>query len=131
MLREHGFLFECLRCRRIILVLAGAPALWFKHVDDVLPAHEVDETAVQRGAEFALFMFNVQRDNVFTSLTAVYHQQLHKIGLALTGIAEDEDICGCLVLVALVEVREDVAAVSVLADVEAVRVGFTGIIIYV
>ena len=76
-------------------------------------------------------MLNIQRDNVFPSLAAVDHQKLHKIRLALTGIAEDEDICGCLVLVALVEVREDVAAVSVLADVEAVRVGFTGIIIYV
>ena len=76
-------------------------------------------------------MLNVQRDDILARLTAVDHQELHKIRLALTGIAEDEDICGCLVLVALVEVREDVAAVSVLADVEAVGIGLTGVIIYV
>ena len=70
-------------------------------------------------------MLNIQRDNVFPSLTAVDHQELHKIGLALAGVAEDEDIGRGLVLVALVEVREDVAAVSVLADVEAMRIGFT------
>ena len=78
-----------------------------------------------------MLVLNVQRDNVFTSLTAVDHQELHKIGLALTGIAEYENIRRGLVLIALVEVREDVAAVSVLADVEAVRVGFTRVIIYV
>ena len=76
-------------------------------------------------------MLNVQRDDILASLTAVDHQELHKIRLALTGVAEYENICRGLVLIALVEVREDVAAVSVLADVEAVRVGFTRVIIYV
>ena len=78
--------------------------------DDVLPAHEVNEAAVKRGAEFALLMLNVQRDNVFPSLAAVDHEKFHKIGLALTGVAEDEYICRCLVLITLVEVREDVAS---------------------
>ena len=83
-LRENGFLFECLRRRGIVLVLAGAPALRFEHIDDVLPAHEVDEAAVKRGAKLALLMLNVQRDNVFPSLAAVDHEELHKIGLSLT-----------------------------------------------
>ena len=76
-------------------------------------------------------MLNVQRDDILARLTAVDHQELHKIGLALTGVAEYENICRGLVLIALVEVREDVAAVSVLADVEAVGIRLTGIIIYV
>ncbi len=76
-------------------------------------------------------MLNVQRDNVFARLAAIDHEELHKIGLALTGVAEDEDICRGLILVALVEVGEDVAAVSVLADVKAVGIRLTGIIIYV
>ena len=76
-------------------------------------------------------MLNIQRDNVLARLAAVDHQELHKIGLSLTGVAEDENIGRGLILIALVEVREDVAAVSVLADVEAVGVSLTGIIIYV
>ena len=97
----------------------------YKRQDDVLPAHEVNEAAVKRGAEFALFMLNVQRDDILASLTAVDHQELHKIRLALAGVAEDKNIRRSLVLIALVKVCEDVAAVSVLADVEAMRIGFT------
>ena len=70
-------------------------------------------------------MLNVQRDDILASLTAVDHQELHKIRLALAGVAEDKNIRRSLVLIALVKVCEDVAAVSVLADVEAMRIGFT------
>ena len=86
-LGQHGFLLERLRRRRIVLILAGAPALRLKHIDDVLPAHEVNEAAVKRGTQFTLLVLNIQRDNVFPSLTAVDHQELHKIGLALAGVA--------------------------------------------
>ena len=124
MLGQHGFLFERLRRRRIIFILAGAPALRLKHIDDVLPAHEVNEAAFESRTEFPLFVLYVKRDNVFPSLTAVDHEELHKIGFSLTGVAEDKNIRRSLVLVALVEVCEDVAAVSVLPDVEAMRIGF-------
>ena len=131
MLRQYSFLPERLRCRRIILILAGAPALRLKHIDDVLPTHEVDEAAVERGAEFSLLVLNIKGDNIFPRLAAVDHEELHKVRLALTRVAEDEDIRRGLILIALVKVREDVAAVSVLADVEAVGIRLTGIIVYV
>ena len=86
-------------------------------------------TCIESRTEFTLLVLNIERDYVFPRLAAVDHQQLHKVGLALAGVAEDEDIRRGLVLVALVEVREDVAAVSVLADVETMSVSFTGIII--
>jgi hypothetical protein len=54
--------------------------------------------------------------------------ELHKIALALAGVAENEDVGGGLVLVALVEVHEDVAAVLVPPDVEALCVRFAGIV---
>ena len=46
----------------------------------------------------------------------------------MAGVAENEDVGGGLVLIALVEVHEDVAAVLVPPDIEALCVRFAGIV---
>ena len=73
-------------------------------------------------------MLGIQRDTGFAGLQQVQDEQLHEVGFALTGIAEDKDIGGGLVLVALVEVHEDVAAILVPSDMEALCVRFTAVI---
>ena len=64
-------------------------------------------------------MFGVQADDGFAGLQQIQDQQLHQVGLALAGVAQDQDVGGGLVLVPLVEVHQNVAAVFVFADVEA------------
>ena len=55
-------------------------------------------------------------------------QQLNEVALALTAVAQDQDVGGGLVALAPVEVHHDVAAKLVLADIEAVGIGLAGII---
>ena len=73
-------------------------------------------------------MLGIQRDNGFAGLQQIEDQKLHQIGLALTGVAEYEDIGGGLVLVALVEVDKDIATILVFPNVEAFGIRFTAVI---
>ena len=73
-------------------------------------------------------MLGIQRDNGFAGLQQVQDEQLHEVGFSLTGVAEDKDIGGGLILVTLVEVHEDVAAILVPSDIEALCVRFTAVI---
>ena len=61
-------------------------------------------------------------------LQQVQDQQLHEVGFALTGVAQDQDVGGGLILVPLVEVHQNVAAVFVFANVEALGVQFAGVV---
>ena len=73
-------------------------------------------------------MLHVQRDDRFSRFQEVEQKQLHKIRFSLTGVAENENIGRGLVLVALVEVYYDVAAVFVLANVKAFSVCLAGVV---
>ena len=103
-------------------VSAVIPALGFQHIDDILPGHQVCKAAAHRLAHLLLFMFGVQTDDGLAGLQQIQDQQLHQVGLALAGVAQDQDVGGSLVLVPLVEVHQNVAAVFVFADVEALGV---------
>ena len=73
-------------------------------------------------------MLGIQRDNGFARFQQVEDQELHQIGFALAGVAENEDIGRGLVLIALIEVHEDVAAVLVPPNIEALCVRFTAVV---
>ena len=73
-------------------------------------------------------MLGIQCDNGLSGLQQIEDQELHQIGFALAGVAENEDVGGGLVLIALVEVHEDVAAVLVPSNIEALCVRFTAVV---
>ena len=104
------------------------PALGFQHIDDVLSGHEVSKTAAHRLAHFLLFVFSIQRNDGLAGLQQVQNEQLHEIGLALTGVAKDQDVGRGLVLIPLVEIHQNVAAVFVFADVEALGIQLAGVV---
>ena len=73
-------------------------------------------------------MLHIQRNDQFSCFQKVEQKQFHEVALALTGVAEDENVGRCLIFVALVEVHHNVAAIFVLSDVKAFSVRFTGIV---
>ena len=128
MLRQQGAFSEGFRCGLIFEVTAVIPTLRLQHIDDVLTGHKVGKAAAHGLAHFLLLMLGIQRDNGFARLQQIEDEELHQIAFPLTGVAEDKDIGGGLVLVALIEVHEDVAAILVPSDIEALCVRFTAVI---
>ena len=116
--------------RRIvgIGVSAVVPALGFQDIDEVVSGHEVGKTTTHRLAHLLLLMFGIQGDDRFARLQQIEDEQLHEIGLALAGVAQDQDVGGGFVFVSLIEVHQNVAAVFVFADVEALGVQLAGVV---
>ena len=127
-LRQQGAFAKGLRRVGGIGVAAVIPALGFQHIDDVLPGHQVCKAAAHRLAHFLLFVFSIQRNDGLAGLQQVQNEQLHEIGLALTGVAKDQDVGRGLVLIPLVEIHQNVAAVFVFADVEALGIQLAGVV---
>ena len=73
-------------------------------------------------------MLHIQRNDRFPSFQKVEQKQLHKIALALTAVAENENVGGGLIVIPLIKIYEDIGPVLVLADVESVRIGLARII---
>ena len=73
-------------------------------------------------------MLGIQCDNGFPGLQQIEDEELHQIAFPLAGVTENEDVGRGLILVTLIEVHEDVAAVLVPPDIEALCVRFAGII---
>ena len=128
MLRQQGAFSEGFRRGCIVRVAAVIPAFRLQHIDDVLTGHKVGKAAADSLAHFLLLMLGIQRDNGFAGLQQIEDEELHQIAFALTGIAEYKDIGGGLILITLVEVHEDVAAILVPSDIEAPCVRFTAVI---
>ena len=127
-LGQQGAFAKGLRRVGGIGIAAVIPALGFQHIDDVLSGHEVGEAAAHRLAHLLLFVFGVQGNDGLAGLQQVQDKQLHEVGFALTGVAQDQDVGGGLILVPLVEVHQNVAAVFVFANVEALGVQFAGVV---
>ena len=70
--------------------------------------------------------FGIEADDPLARFTEIGEDELEKITLALTGVAEDEDVgCG-LIFGSAVEVHEDVRAVLISADIQTVGIGLAG-----
>ena len=94
----------------------------------MVAGEKVDIAAAEGCAELLILRFRIQTNNRLAGLPNVREQQLEQIAFALTRVAENEDIGAGLVFVALIEVYYDVAAVFVLADVEAFSVSFARVV---
>ena len=125
--RQQCGLAEGLR-RRLIRLRVLIPAPHLQYIDALLTGHQVDKAAVQITAQLLQLMLRVQRDHGLTSLQQVADEQLHEITFALSAVSEDKDIGGGLIAVAAVKIHHDIAAVFVLADVEAVGICFAGVV---
>ena len=88
-LGQQGAFAKGLRRISGIGVAAIIPALGFQHIDDVLSGHKVCKAAAHRFAHFLLFVFGIQRDDGLAGLQQVQDEQLHEVGFALTGVAQD------------------------------------------
>ena len=128
MLRQPCGLPECFRRVHIVRISVGVPPARLQEIDFVCAFDDVRKAPTERLAQLPLLMLHIQRNDRFPSFQKVEQKQLHKIALALTGVAENENIGAGLVFVALVEVHHDVAAVFVLADVKALTVCFTTVV---
>ena len=127
-LAQPGVLPEGGGSFRIVLSI-HVPHLGFQGVDTVLACHEVNKAAAQIGAQVPHLMLRVQADHRFTGLQHIADQQLQQEALALAGVAKDEHTGVGLVLRTAVQVYDDIAAVLVLADVKALRVRLSGVVV--
>ena len=73
-------------------------------------------------------MLHIQCDNGFPRFQQIENEEFHQVRFTLTRVSKNEDIGRSLILITLVEVHEDVAAVLVPPDIEALCVRFAGIV---
>ena len=128
MLRQPGRLPEGFRRVHVVWVRVGVPAAGFQQIDLIRSLDDVRKAPTERLAQLPLLMLHIQRNDRFACFQEVEQKQFHEVALALTGVAENENIGRGLVLVALVEIDNNVAAVFVFPDVKAFSVRFTGIV---
>ena len=112
----------------VIYLRPFIPALRLQRIDTILTGHQVGEASTNSFTHIPLFMFNVQRDNRFSCLQKVQDQQFHEIGLALTGVAQYQDVGRGFILISLVEIHHDVGPVLILTDVETIGICFAAVV---
>lgn len=61
--------------------------------------------------------FGIETDYTLARFTDIGENEFQKITLALTAVAEDEDIACSLVLSSAVEIHKDIRAVFISADI--------------
>ena len=128
MLRQPGGLPERFGRVHIIWVCIGVPAAGFQQIDFICSLDDVRKAAAERLTQLPLLVLHIQCNDRFPSFQKVEQKQLHKIALALTGVAENQHVGRGFIFVALVEIDNNVAAVLVFPDVKAFSVRFTGIV---
>ena len=128
MLRQSGGLPERFGRVHIIWVCIGVPAARLQQIDFICSLDNVRKAAAERLTQLPLLMLHIQRNDRFPSFQKVEQKQFHEVAFSLTGITENQNIGAGFVLVALVEIDNNVAAVFVLADVKAFSVRFTGVV---
>ena len=122
-LGQPRHLLERFRRGGVDIFDAVRPRFRLQGVDRVLAAHEVDIAAAQSITEFLILGLRVQADDRLARLSDVGQDQLEQIALALTAVAEDQDVACGLILGAAVEVHEDIRAVLVPSDIQSLGIG--------
>ena len=77
-------------------------------------------------AERFVLRLRIEAKHRLAGFAEIGQNELEQIAFALTGIAEDENVAGRLVLRAAVKVHEDVRPELVPAEVQPLRVGLAG-----
>ena len=104
------------------------PPLRLQHVQQIFPFHQVDIAPAKVFRQVYVLAFHIQADDVHAAFPRVAEQQLHEVALALAAVAEYEDVGIGLVRRFPPEVDEQVRAVLVVSDVEALQVGLPAVI---
>ena len=73
-------------------------------------------------------MLRVQADGGLAAFQNVAQQELEQVALALAAVAQDEDVGRSLVIGAALQIHNDVRAIPVPANVEAVGVRLAGVV---
>ena len=128
MLRQPGGLPERFRCIHIVWVRIGVPAARLQQIDFICSLDNVRKAPTERLTQLPLLVLHIQCDDRFSYFQKVEQKQFHEVAFSLTGVAENQHVGRGLVLVALVEVYYDVAAVFVLADIKAFSVCLAGVV---
>ncbi len=119
---------EGLRGIRILRPVPLIPYLRLQGIDDIAPSHQVNEAPLQVVGQILILHLRVQADDVHARLPQVAQDQLQQIGLALAGVAKDQDGTVGLVLRPLVEVHQDIAAELVTAHIEAMGIRLSAVV---
>ena len=125
MLTDPSASAEGFRGIRVFHRLAG-PDLWFQNIDHVLPVQKVQTAAAVMNRQLPILTLRVHDQHPFPGLPEIGQQQLHQVGLALAGVAQDQDIAVGFVIPPTVQVYQNVGAVLVPPDIEALGIGLTG-----
>ena len=108
MLTEPCDLFEGFGCSSVDILNTVCPCLGFEGIDGVFAGHKVDIAAAEGIAQILVLRFGIEADDSFARLTNVGENEFQKITLALTGIAENEDIACGLVLGTAVKIDQNI-----------------------
>ena len=127
-LRQQSVFPKGFRRGFIFGVTAVIPAFRLQHIDDVLTGHKVGKAATHSLAHLSLLVLHIQCDYGFPRFQQIENEEFHQIAFPLTGISEDEDVGGGLVLITLVKVYKDITSIFVLADVETFGIRLAGIV---
>ena len=73
-------------------------------------------------------MLCIQADSGFAALQNIAQQELEEVALALAAVAQNQDVGRGLVISAAVQIHDDVGAVPVPANVEAVGIRLAGVV---
>ncbi|SCI50430.1 Uncharacterised protein [uncultured Blautia sp.] len=130
--KERGVLGQkrspkCRRRLRVLLSRPVVPAARLQQVDPVLAAQKVQVGPTQVRAEIIHLMLGVQADHRFPRLQHIAEQELEQVGLALAGVTQDRGAAAGLVVILLIQIHEHIGAISLMPDVESMRVRFSGI----
>ena len=128
MLGQPGSLSECFR--RTIIFWSGivllTPHFGFQGVDPKSTGHAVYIAATKGIAQIFIFLFNVQAKNSLSGFPQIGQKQLHKIGLALARVTQNQRVAVGLVIAAAVQVNQDIGTILISADVEPPGICFAG-----
>ena len=128
MLRQPGGLPERFGCIHIIWVRIGVPAAGFQQIDLIRSLDDVRKAPTERLAQLPLLMLHIQRNDRFPSFQKVEQKQFHEVAFSLTGVTENQHVCRGFILVALVEIDHNIAAVLVFPNVKAFSVCLAGVV---
>ena len=108
MLAEPGDLSEGFRAFLVNIIPIGRPGFRLQGVNDVLPGHVIHITAAQILCQILIFRFHIQTDHRLAGLPEIGQQQLHQVGFALPGVAQNQGAAVGFVIAAAVEINQNI-----------------------
>ena len=125
MLADSAASAEGFRGIRILHRLTG-PDLWFQNIDHVLPVQKIQTAAAVMDCQLPILSLRVHDQYPFPGLPEVGQQELHQVRFTLSRVAQDQDIAVGFVIAPAVKIHQNVGAVLVPTDIEALGICLAG-----